>query len=346
MNSINLDNKMNELHLFAGIGGGIYGGMLLGNKCVGAVEIDSFCQDILRQRQKDGWMEKFPIEGDLTALSGVPYKGKFDLLCGGFPCQAFSTAARGRNIKDKDLWAEMLRFAEESEAPLVLGENVTRKAIEQAQEGLEEAKYSVVTLMLSNSKLGADHQRNRFWLLGVRKGREEVFFKLLRSLQEQPKISGDYWATNPKELGEIPEPVKRRAELKGLGNAQSPFVAASAVRILANKLDKFLKNPESTKVRPTTLAPKPKEIESVFQIKETWIKKENGIGFGFVHTPTTMANYSAKSMMKHKGCRNFVTVFETPQPYNAEWLMGFPIGASSNSKQSKANLKIWMESSK
>lgn len=63
-----------EFHLFAGIGGGIYGGTLLGHTCCGGVEIDTNCQKVLKQRQADGWMDTFPIYGDLTNLSGEPFK--------------------------------------------------------------------------------------------------------------------------------------------------------------------------------------------------------------------------------------------------------------------------------
>lgn len=45
---------MKELHLFAGAGGGILGGLALGHACIGAVEIAPYCQDVLRQRQIDG----------------------------------------------------------------------------------------------------------------------------------------------------------------------------------------------------------------------------------------------------------------------------------------------------
>lgn len=41
-----------EYHLFAGIGGGIYGGKLLGNTCVGAVEIMPYARSVLAQRKK------------------------------------------------------------------------------------------------------------------------------------------------------------------------------------------------------------------------------------------------------------------------------------------------------
>lgn len=57
-----------EFHLFAGIGGGIYGGMLLHHKCVGGVEINQYCQTVLKQRQSDGWMNEFPIYDDITTI--------------------------------------------------------------------------------------------------------------------------------------------------------------------------------------------------------------------------------------------------------------------------------------
>ena len=106
--------EIKEFHLFAGIGGGIYGGKLLGHKCCAGVEINDFCKAVLRQRQQDGWMDKFPIYNDITELNGKDFEGTFDVLCGGFPCQAFSHAAHGKNIAEKNLWGEMFRFIKES----------------------------------------------------------------------------------------------------------------------------------------------------------------------------------------------------------------------------------------
>ena len=47
------DIIINEFHLFAGIGGGIYGGELLGHRCCAGVEIDKYAQGVLRQRQPE-----------------------------------------------------------------------------------------------------------------------------------------------------------------------------------------------------------------------------------------------------------------------------------------------------
>lgn len=325
-----ISNKITEFHLFAGIGGGIYGGELLGHECCAAVEIDEFCKKVLKQRQHDGWMNKFPIYGDLTQLDGAPFQGTFDVLCGGFPCQAFSHAAHGKNIASKNLWREMFRFAQESDAPIVFGENVTLKALTKAKEDLESVGYKVELCGLSCGELGGDHRRSRYWLLAVKD--MTVFKKLAKHIISLPKLQALGWVRSPTEAGETVIVTNRREQLKGVGNAQSPYVAATVFRILVNR---HLTHSNSLPVVSKD------EITAVFIPKLTWIKNTFGEDFGYVHTPTTMANYSAPSMMKHQGCRNFVKVFEKPEPANAEYLMGFPLGASANVSLSKNNINLW-----
>ncbi len=327
--------SIKELHLFAGIGGGIYGGELLGHQCCAGVEIMPYAQSILRQRQQDGWMPEFPIYGDICKLDGSKFKGGFDILCGGFPCQAFSTAAHGKNIKEKNLWGEMLRFTKESDAPVVFAENVVLRAIEKAKIDLEGLGYTVVRCRLSCSDIGADHQRNRFWLLAVRDF--SVFDRIAAHIQSLPIFEGNYWATNIIELGgEISNGLpERRKQLLGVGNAQSPFVAASAFRILVNRMIK--RQPKLSEVVSS------EELSMVFRSRTTWIQSSfNNIGL--LHTPTTMANYACPSMMKHQGCKNFKEVFGRPEPNNAEYLMGFPIGASALIRLSKDNYVKWLKS--
>ena len=326
-----------EFHLFAGIGGGIYGGELLGHKCCAGVEIMPYAQSVLKQRQKDGWMPEFPIYGDLCALDGTEFKGQFDVLCGGFPCQAFSTAAHGKNIKEKNLWGEMLRFVQESEAPVVFAENVVLRAIEKAKEDLENVGYRVARCRLSCSDLGADHQRNRVWLLAVKD--EKVLEKIADHVNSLPVLKGEFWASNITEIGgDASNGLKeRRKQLLGVGNAQSPFVVASAFRILVNRL-------QNNQTGLSEIVSK-EEIEKVFQIKPTWIQTEFD-NIGLVHTPTTMANYACPSMMKHQGCRNFTKVFGRPEPNNAEYLMGFPLGASALTELTKDNFDKWLKISR
>ena len=60
--------------------------------------------------------------------------------------------------------------------------------------------------------------------------------------------------------------------------------------------------------------------------RKTWVQTTYGKDFGYLHTPTTKANYSAESMQKWESARNFTIAFGIPTPQNQSWLMGFPLG--------------------
>jgi hypothetical protein len=67
---------------------------------------------------------------------------------------------------------------------------------------------------------------------------------------------------------------------------------------------------------------KPKQLP--YQ-RKTWVLTMFGNDIGYLHTPTTMANFLAKSMQKHAGCRTWTTVFGKITPNHYEWLMGWPL---------------------
>lgn len=324
-------SDIKEFHLFAGIGGGIYGGELLGHNCCAGVEIDKFCKKILRQRQQDGWMPEFPIYDDVTKIDGSDFKGQFDILCGGFPCQAFSYAAHGHNIQEKNLWPSMFDFAIKSEAPVIFGENVTLVAIEKAKSDLESAGYKVHRCRLACMDLHADHKRPRFWLLAVKD--DKIFKKVAAHVSALPKFSAGFWTEDPHKLV-YPAPVPVLApQRRGIGNAQAPIAAATAFRVLVNR---FLFN------HSTEIAPSPEEVDKVFIKQVTWIQSQNPGDPIYVHTPTTMGNYHYKSMQKHPSCAKYVRIFGKPTALHAEYLMGFPIGASSPYPMDNDNYNQWL----
>lgn len=326
------NNDIKEFHLFAGIGGGIYGGELLGHKCCAGVEIDKFCKKVLLQRQTDGWMPKFPIFNDITKIDGSKYKDTFDILCGGFPCQAFSYAAHGNNIEAKNLWPYMYKFVKQSDAPIVFGENVTVVAIDKAKEDLEAIGYRVVRSRLACMDLHADHKRPRFWLLAVKD--ENIFKKVAEHICNLPKFRASFWLDDPHKII-YPAPVPVLAPQKrGIGNAQAPIAAAIAFRILVNRL---------LNGKPTSVNPTEEEIDSVFVKQETWIQRQNPNDPIYIHTPTTMGNYHYKSMMKHPSCAKYVRIFGKPTALHAEYLMGLPIGASSPYPMNLENYRRWIE---
>jgi len=219
---------MNELALFAGAGGGILASSILGHNIVCAVERDEYCIEVLIQRQNERILQPFPIWDDICTFDGKPWCGTVDLVSGGFPCQAFSSAARGRNIAEKDIWGQMLRIVREVNPRAVFAENVSKKAILRAQDDLLELGYRCEHIKLSAKDVGADHERERFWLLAYTDNYSELCRTFNAEASVVQKLRNSVWETYPGELRVSDGVAFRMDRLKALGNGQVPLVAASA----------------------------------------------------------------------------------------------------------------------
>ena len=219
---------MNELALFAGAGGGLLASSLLGHNIVCAVERDEYCIEVLIQRQNERILPCFPIWDDICTFDGRSWKGTVDLVSGGFPCQAFSSAARGRNIGEKNLWGEMRRVIGEVCPEFVFAENVSKKAVLQAQEDLVQDGYKCKYIKLSAKDVGADHERDRFWLLAHSDYHSELCCSEHAEAQELPKLRNGVWETFPGELRVSDGVAFGMDRLKAIGNGQVPLVAAVA----------------------------------------------------------------------------------------------------------------------
>jgi len=116
---------LNELALFAGAGGGILGGKLLGWNTVCAVEYEPHAATILAKRQNDGILQAFPIWDDVSTFNGKPWRGVVDVVSGGFPCQDISSAGKGEGIEGSrsGLWKEMIRIISEIRPKYIFAEN-------------------------------------------------------------------------------------------------------------------------------------------------------------------------------------------------------------------------------
>ena len=94
---------MNELALFAGAGGGILGGKLLGWRTVCAVEWEAYPASVLCARQNDGLLPPFPVWDDVQTFDGKPWRGIVDVISGGFPCQDLSVAGGGLALTENEV---------------------------------------------------------------------------------------------------------------------------------------------------------------------------------------------------------------------------------------------------
>ena len=168
-----MDNQpgiVREMALFAGAGGGILGGHLLGWKTVCAVEWEPYPASVLVARQNDGILPPFPIWDDVQTFDGKPWRGLVDVVSGGFPCQDISSAGKGAGITGSrsGMWSHMARIIGEVRPQFVFVENsplLVSRGAGLVIGDLAEMGYDCQWAIISASDLGAPHQRDRFWLL-------------------------------------------------------------------------------------------------------------------------------------------------------------------------------------
>jgi DNA (cytosine-5)-methyltransferase 1 len=161
---------MNELALFAGSGGGILGGHLLGWRTVAAVEIEDYPRRVLLQRQADGFLPRFPIWDDICTFDGNPWRGKVDVISGGFPCQDISAAGKGDGLDGErsGLWTHMARVVSEVRPPFVFVENspmLTTRGGTRVIADLTQMGYDTRWTVMGAADIGAPHQRDRMWIV-------------------------------------------------------------------------------------------------------------------------------------------------------------------------------------
>ncbi len=161
---------MRELALFAGAGGGILGGLLLGWRTVCAVEIDPYCRSVLLARQRDRILAPFPIWDDVRTFDGKPWRGRVDVVSGGFPCQDISAAGKGAGITGErsGLWLEMARIIREVRPRFAFVENspmLTSRGLGVVLGDLAAMGYDARWGVIGARDAGSPHRRDRIWIL-------------------------------------------------------------------------------------------------------------------------------------------------------------------------------------
>jgi len=262
---------MNELALFAGAGGGILGGMLHGWRTVAAVEIEDYPRRVLLQRQADGILPRFPVWDDVRTFDGKPWRGKVDVVTGGFPCQDISAAGKGAGIEGErsGLWSEFARIIGEVRPRYVLVENspmLVGRGLTRVLGDLAEMGYDALWGIIGAHHVGAPHKRDRIWIVGELADADTLGLprpwaeqhlpdteneRLLRRERSGGEGTGErgsdgrgeavdagrqWWATEPR-LGRVAHGVAHRVDrLKAIGNGQVPAVVRLAWETLASRL--------------------------------------------------------------------------------------------------------------
>ena len=170
--------KFTFIDLFAGIGGFRIAFQNLGGKCVYSSEFDAKAQESYLANYGE-----MPF-GDITKESTKNYIPEhFDILCGGFPCQAFSLAGHRLGFKDETrgtLFFEIEAILRKHQPRAFFLENVKGLAIHDKGrtlktilQHLDDAGYDVVPPQILNAMdYGVPQHRERIFIIGFRKDLE------------------------------------------------------------------------------------------------------------------------------------------------------------------------------
>lgn len=163
--------KITHGSLFSGIGGFDLAAEWAGWENLFHCEINEFGRKVLNYY----WPNAISYE-DITKTDFTIWRGKIDVLTGGFPCQPYSTAGKRLGKEDeRHLWPEMLRVIREIQPTWVVGENVSGLinwsgglVFDEVQADLEAIGYEVTPFLLPACAVNAPHRRDRIWFVAYK----------------------------------------------------------------------------------------------------------------------------------------------------------------------------------
>ena len=211
--------KLRVADIFSGIGG-----FSFGLEATGHFETVLMCERAPFQRRilAKHWPAVKCVE-DVRDISVI----NSDVICGGFPCQPFSTASRGRKVAE-DMWPEMSRIVEASSPTIVIAENVKPGPIENAAADLQGYGYTVTVRNISADDCGAPHGRSRWWVIAHPYDESEFQRALDAEVAKLPELCAGLWTAEAYRRAirvphGLPSGVDEPARI-ALGNAVMPVI--------------------------------------------------------------------------------------------------------------------------
>ena len=174
-----LKTRINYIDLFSGIGGFHLALSNFNTNCVFASEWDNNCQDV--------YFDNFNIRphGDITKIDEKEIP-QHDILCAGFPCQAFSISGKRLGFKDTrgTLFFDVARIAKYHKPKVLILENVKNfkehdngKTLSTVLRTLDEIGYNTFYDVLSASDYGVPQKRERIYFVSFKKNLKIKDFK-------------------------------------------------------------------------------------------------------------------------------------------------------------------------
>jgi len=247
--------EFSVLSLCSGYGGLERGLDLVGvnHKVVTYVEIEAYVIANLISKMESRRLVAAPVFTDVKSFPSRLFRGKVDIITGGYPCQPFSVAGRRAGEADpRHLWPFILEHVKAIRPLRVFFENVTGHinfGLEAVLQDLEAAGYRATWGIFSAAEVGARHQRERvfimadsksqrvqgLWSSGQQESQAHVQSVLPVCESERP-FQAD-WETEPRMDRVVDGCPSRVDRIRMLGNGVVPQTAARAWQVLSERLE-------------------------------------------------------------------------------------------------------------
>ena len=183
-------NGYTFIDLFAGLGGFRLALESLGAKCVYSNEWDKFAQEVYKNNFGE------TPDGDITKVDEKTIP-EHDIICAGFPCQAFSISGKQRGFEDSrgTLFFDVARIVKAKKPKIVFMENVKNfathdngKTLEVVKATMEELGYSFNYKVLNATDYGIPQKRERIYMVCFRKDLDIKEFSFPKSFALQKHV--------------------------------------------------------------------------------------------------------------------------------------------------------------
>lgn len=202
--TLSLDcDEVTAIELFAGAGGLALGLEQAGIKTVEYVEFDKACCETLKSNRPN-WNV---ICDDIHNVGFTQYRGKIDIVTGGFPCQAFSFAGKKLGFEDTrgTLFHEFARCVQEVRPKMFLAENVrglvfhdNGRTLTTIISVLESLGYHTQQKIMNACYYGVGQKRERIVIVGIRDDLDIHF--------DYP-VANEKWTTLREALKDCPPSI-------------------------------------------------------------------------------------------------------------------------------------------
>lgn len=205
-----MNNKLIHGSLFSGIGGFDLAAEWIGWINAFHCELNKFGRKVLKYY----WGNAKSYE-DITKTDFTIWRGRINVLTGGFPCQPYSLAGQRKGKDDeRHLWPEMFRAIREIQPSYIVGENVygivnwnRGLVFSEVQTDLEGEGYEVWPVILPACAVNAPHRRDRVWFIAYSNRKSE---------QQYSGYCRQEWEKTKKNQSEVVRQENRAFSTKGL----------------------------------------------------------------------------------------------------------------------------------